>query len=278
MFGKSLKHDLSSVKRPFFISSFIMVLTSFLGAICNRYAGKAEAFEKDETVLYNISVIITILTAVCAGIYFLFNLITVGKRFYSSFYTDQAYLTFTLPVKRSHLLLSKTLTASIVSIGSSIFVGMYSLIRFLFSYDRKETYKEYLDLYKSEKAAIGGQIDLHIAEYVLIALAGLIFLDVLIFSIETLVYRASQKKKNTLKLFLLIICVTLIGQCALTLFLLPTANAIEGMFFVLDGLSSPESAKYLSTVYAKIILALLCFTTLLYLAICRYFEHKLDLQ
>ncbi len=62
------------------------------------------------------------------GAFNLMTFILLFIRYYNNFFTDQGYLTFTLPVKRNHLLLSKfiigfifTFTTSVISIFEVIF-------------------------------------------------------------------------------------------------------------------------------------------------------------
>lgn len=54
------------------------------------------------------------------SVYGVASLVLVLRRFYCHFFTDEGYLTFTLPVSRRALLASKTLTAFFVSLMTTI--------------------------------------------------------------------------------------------------------------------------------------------------------------
>lgn len=59
--------------------------------------------------------------AVVSG-YSIATVIFIGIRFYRNFYTDEGYLTFTLPVKRSTLFFSKVLSGTIFLVSTSLVV------------------------------------------------------------------------------------------------------------------------------------------------------------
>ena len=54
--------------------------------------------------------------------YSIATVIFIGIRFYRNFYTDEGYLTFTLPVKRSTLFFSKVLSGTIFLVGTTLVV------------------------------------------------------------------------------------------------------------------------------------------------------------
>ena len=64
----------------------------------------AQILQVTTTLLFTISVI-----AVVAGIFI--ALFIVMQRYYKNFFSDEGYLTFTLPVKTGHLLGSKVISA-----------------------------------------------------------------------------------------------------------------------------------------------------------------------
>ena len=105
MLRKLLKYDLAFVWRWWRIIAVIMVVASLLGALLLRGTLAATDGVQETLiiicVLYFIPYLLAIVACTAATPLLLY------WRFYSHFYSDQGYLTFTLPVKRRTLLLSK---------------------------------------------------------------------------------------------------------------------------------------------------------------------------
>lgn len=117
MLKKCLKYDFAAVMRTWWI-----LAVSMLGAAV--IAGLGFRFFSQCMVAEEINEGLTVLSAfVAIGSYFCILAMIMGMtvsfilifwRIYTHFYTDQGYLTFTLPVKRSTLYLSKVITATVL--------------------------------------------------------------------------------------------------------------------------------------------------------------------
>lgn len=124
MLSKLLKYDFKSIFK--FISVFY-ILAIFFSVLTRIFLSVDNSF------------VVNILGEICKGaaismmVSILINsLMRLWVRFKSNFYGDESYLTHTLPVSKSNLYLSKTLTSiiilflSILVIGISLFVMFYS--------------------------------------------------------------------------------------------------------------------------------------------------------
>ena len=139
MFGKLLKHDLKSLSRvgkPLAIGTLILGLLGCLASVGHSLLIKhsyklldlsSEAFENGDialsdkySMLYTASSFATSILAItmflgflllCASILTMMVLIVVN--FYKTLITDEGYLTFTLPVSPTKILLSKVLNGII---------------------------------------------------------------------------------------------------------------------------------------------------------------------
>ncbi len=117
MFRKVLKYDMAAIKRYWWIVAVAVLGMSVVGSLVFR--GVFYIFE-NESVLEDSPLMIF---AAIAGIVFLFicvlaifssvfiTAVMTYLRYYRNFFTDEGYLTFTLPVSRKTLYLSKTVNA-----------------------------------------------------------------------------------------------------------------------------------------------------------------------
>ena len=107
MLRKLIKYDFSALYKITLIMMAVAILSGLFGGLCFRGIN----FIDEET-----SVFLVLVSAL--GFFFSLVLIVVSLivvfvfifiRFYKHLFTDEGYLTFTLPVKRSSILFSKTL-------------------------------------------------------------------------------------------------------------------------------------------------------------------------
>lgn len=119
MLKKCLKYDVQSVIRIWWILAATMLGAALIAGLAFR--GFTEALSHSDTD--SVIQIIAIFGVLGAGLCLLamvaalvVSVIIVYWRTYTHFFTDEGYLTFTLPVKRSTLYLSKVLTATLVEV------------------------------------------------------------------------------------------------------------------------------------------------------------------
>ena len=119
MLKKCLKYDVQSVIRIWWILAATMLGAALIAGLAFR--GFTEALSHSDTD--SVIQVIAIFGVLGAGLCLLamvaalvVSVIIVYWRTYTHFFTDEGYLTFTLPVKRSTLYLSKVLTATLVEV------------------------------------------------------------------------------------------------------------------------------------------------------------------
>lgn len=129
MLGKLFKYEWKSISKIGCIMLLTLLAVTLLGSVALWVSPLGKIMEGDSTVLNNemqsfvfvISMVaslflyILLLMGVMYGI-----VIYLGVHFYKTMYTDQGYLTHTLPVSSHQLLISKTLAA-----------GLWNLLIFL---------------------------------------------------------------------------------------------------------------------------------------------------
>ncbi len=125
MLGKCLKYDLRSSGKLILPLSLIAVLVSAFGCAVIAFLEWFSNLYTDENVVtvlvYTLGTMF-IFTAAIVGIvgFPICTTVVIVHRFYTSCYTDEGYLTFTLPVTTHKLLISKTLSGFIWSIYSAV--------------------------------------------------------------------------------------------------------------------------------------------------------------
>lgn len=127
MFLKMLKYDMKSLYRIFLLTSPIALGVCLLGGFgFNFLVSTGDKYP----LLILISVLWIMLSVFVLSAYTIIISLFVYIRFYKHLFSDEGYLTFTLPIKRSTILYSKSANAMIWTILSSIvvFIGIGLLL------------------------------------------------------------------------------------------------------------------------------------------------------
>ena len=121
MLGKLLKYDLRSVGRFWWIAMLTMIGASFSTAVSYRLyleISMSQAYLSGENnVLIALAMmalnIILIISLVVIGASLIFVAVLIYVRYYKHLFTDEGYLTFTLPVSRKQIYFSKLVNAGL---------------------------------------------------------------------------------------------------------------------------------------------------------------------
>ncbi len=111
MLKKLLKYDFKAVFRYWWIAALSSVALAFAGG----WSISVFSNEKElPTVIYVLAILVAIVAILGLVAFSILTVIFMYSRFYKNFFTDEGYLTFTLPVKRSQLLNSKLITSIVI--------------------------------------------------------------------------------------------------------------------------------------------------------------------
>lgn len=137
MLGKLIKHEWKSVYKMGSLMLLAMLVVTVIGCIVLRMPWIADLFA-DESTLGEVQSVVLVMTLFVSFMLYLFLvmgvtygiMIYLGVNFFKSMYTDQGYLTNTLPVTPNQLLISKTLVAGIwyLLIEIAVFLSVFALI------------------------------------------------------------------------------------------------------------------------------------------------------
>lgn len=137
MFKKCLKYDLKSIWSTWWIFAVAVLGIGLVGCVSLRFfiemvEGNMRNLNAVTGSVLEVLLMLTFSIAVFVVISFAaLTPILVFIRFYKNFFTDEGYLTFTLPVPRRTLYLSKTVSAMIWSVASLAVVAVIVLFGML---------------------------------------------------------------------------------------------------------------------------------------------------
>ncbi len=112
MLKKLLRYDFKAVLRYWWIAALSSVVLSLGGGWCISIFNNEKALPQALYVVATLLMIVVVLGLVAFAI---LSVILIFSRFYKNFFTDEGYLTFTLPVKRSQLLNSKLIVSTLTT-------------------------------------------------------------------------------------------------------------------------------------------------------------------
>lgn len=183
MLSKALKQDLRSFLPLWLFLSAIALGSSFL--LGGSFHLLDSRFKTAGNIIGTLG--ITLCTAILSA-YAIATMVFVGIRFYQNFYTDEGYLTFTLPVRRSTLFFSKVLSGMIFVFASAMVIFCSVSIAMMLLPSAKEVsffvalihsaWKAFLEIFHFSK--------MEFSQICVVLLAILIFLSLLLFSVLTL--------------------------------------------------------------------------------------------
>ena len=117
MLKKCLKYDFEAVLRTWWILAVSMLGAAVVGGLGIRFFSQCAVSPDVPEGLLVLSTFVMIGSIFCLMAMIMgmtVSFILIFWRMYTHFYTDQGYLTFTLPVKRSTLYLSKVIMATVL--------------------------------------------------------------------------------------------------------------------------------------------------------------------
>lgn len=177
MLLKTLKYDLRSVWRIWWIMAVSVVGASLVGGAALRTA--IFLIEEDKFPFFVFTAFLLVFAcfmAIMASV--IITEILIYIRFYKNFFTDEGYLTFTLPVSRKTLFLSKTLNAMIwgLSQGVLTILGFCMIILIGIPAELMEDfYREIHWLLSMLWSEIGGWIFVYALELLVLLIFSMVF-------------------------------------------------------------------------------------------------------
>ena len=135
MLQKLLKYDMAYIAKYWWIGMVLSLASSVVGGLLGNLLFHTAQIYDGQNVFH---LLVMISSGLAVFVCYLAIILTafvptilIITRFYKHFFTDEGYLTFTLPAKRSTLLLSKTVSATFWSVVHKLGLFISILIFFL---------------------------------------------------------------------------------------------------------------------------------------------------
>lgn len=155
MLKKLLRYDFKSVLRFWWIAAVSTLGLAVIGGWSLSIFENQKEFPEMLYVVATLAAIVAVLGGVAFAI---MTIILLFSRFYKNFFTDEGYLTFTLPVKRSSLLNSKLIVSVLAVLATGLVIIIDILIAFCIAYYKEvftiefwkvvaEAIKEFFEMY-----------------------------------------------------------------------------------------------------------------------------------
>lgn len=196
MLKSLLRYDFRAVLKYWWIAVVSVLAFSVIGGGCIAVLDSDKTLPTVVTVLAVIGLILSILGFFA---FYLLTVILVFVRFYKNFFTDEGYLTFTLPVKRTQLLNSKLIMSTSVLCGSGLLMYAGILIMLAIGLGRHLSNPEFWEGFPEFSKALLQELDAYVVIYALELLAlcvlAFAFFSLLVFCCITFASIITRKAK-----------------------------------------------------------------------------------
>lgn len=180
MLKKLLKYDFKAVLKLWWIAAAASVLLSLGGGMCLRIVSSDRNIHDLIQVVAGLGLALVMFSWVAFA---LLSTIIIFGRFYKNFFTDEGYLTFTLPVTRGQLLNSKLTVLTVTNLMSVlvIFLNIFILLAIgvedFFPDIVKPLFEDVLPVLRDDLKEFGayGWVILYLVEMLIIFLLGNVF-------------------------------------------------------------------------------------------------------
>lgn len=131
MLNKLLKYDFKAILKYWWIAALSSVVLSLGGGWCiTVFTSEKELPE----ALYVVSTLLMFVVVLGLLVFMILSVIFIFSRFYKNFFTDEGYLTFTLPVKRGQLLNSKLISSTVTTLLTYLVLMIDIVIMLAFAF------------------------------------------------------------------------------------------------------------------------------------------------
>lgn len=278
MLKKLIKYDFKAIFKYWWIAAVASTVLAVLGGICLSVMSSEKALPD---MIYRISTIGLVL--VCFGFvaFVLASVILIIRRYYTNLFTDEGYLTFTLPVKKHQIINSKLITAMCVQLITAIVCLLDVVIMicvgfsdYIFSHYFIDTLKRIWSSFAELFTELGFYTPVYVLEVIMLMLLGAVFSTLFIFCCVTFA-SVVAKKARIIKAIAIYYLANSVLSFILQIFMLFGTNSIARWYSVI-----PENMARLTIMLtlltAIFFIALIC--ALIYALQYRLIDKKLNLS
>ena len=281
MLRKLIKYDKRALRKISLSMFLVALVAGLLSGLCLRFQDKASEY----LVLDLLISLVNLISIFALTVSMLVVIVFVALRFYRNFYTDEGYLTFTLPVRRTQLMFSKTYVgfSAIVKQLIAIIGGVAIILALVWDKATDETAMTSLaeifvvairELWRSDPK----MFVIYAVEGFFGILAYLLFDLMLIYLCISLASVIVKKARIAVAIAIFYFANSfVIGGIELAVILL-TVSASEGFFLLIENVPLPEQEAVLVLFILALILFLLIESFICYMINLTVTERKLNLE
>lgn len=281
MLKKLLKYDLKAVFKYWWIAAISTLGLSVLGGFAVTVLRDTVSTEPEKKV----PIILEILSSIALPLVYLgfialgiLTVIMIFARYYKNFFSDEGYLTFTLPVKKSELINSKVIMGVISSLATSFVVLVNIIIILVIGFFdniiKPDFWKEFSEFFSEVFKSLGVYTFVYVLEIILVVFLANLLSTLFLYDCVAIASMLVKKAKVITAIGIYYVANGVIS----TLF---TIFSLFGMSTIIDTMSAMKTSTLLpliSLLGSGIIVMLAMFTALLYLLQYWIIDRKLNLS
>ena len=281
MLKKLLKYDLKAVFKYWWIAAISTLGLSVLGGFAVTVLRDTVSTEPEKKV----PIILEILSSIALPLVYLgfialgiLTVIMIFVRYYKNFFSDEGYLTFTLPVKKSELINSKVIMGVISSLATSFVVLVNIIIILVIGFFdniiKPDFWKEFSEFFSEVFKSLGVYTFVYVLEIILVVFLANLLSTLFLYDCVAIASMLVKKAKVITAIGIYYVANGVIS----TLF---TIFSLFGMGTIIDTMSAMKTSTLLpliSLLGSGIIVMLAMFTALLYLLQYWIVDRKLNLS
>ena len=281
MLKKLLKYDLKAVFKYWWIAAISTLGLSVLGGFAVTVLRDTVSTEPEKKV----PIILEILSSIALPLVYLgfialgiLTVIMIFARYYKNFFSDEGYLTFTLPVKKSELINSKVIMGVISSLATSFVVLVNIIIILVIGFFdniiKPDFWKEFSEFFSEVFKSLGVYTFVYVLEIILVVFLANLLSTLFLYDCVAIASMLVKKAKVITAIGIYYVANGVIS----TLF---TIFSLFGMGTIIDTMSAMKTSTLLpliSLLGSGIIVMLAMFTALLYLLQYWIVDRKLNLS
>ena len=281
MLKKLLKYDLKSVFKYWWIAAISSLGLSVLGGFAVtviRDSSSAETADKVPLILEILSSIalpLVYLGFIALGI---LTIILVFARYYKNFFSDEGYLTFTLPVKKTQLINSKIIMGGLASLTTSFMIVLnvilILIIGFFDEIIKAQFWKDFSEFFSEIFETLGAYTFIYALEIILLVLLVNIVTSLFLYDCIAVASMVVKKAKVITAVGIYYATSTVISTLLTIFSLFGASTIIESMI----SMDNSTLLPLLSLIGAGFIAMLAMITALLYLLQYWIIDRKLNLS
>ncbi len=285
---KLLKYDLKAIGRLWWIIAVASVVLSILGGLSLRISVDNLMQDNEAPIISVFLLLFGIISIFIVVAGTLATLFLTHARFYKNLFTDEGYLTFTLPVTRSSILFSKTLNSFIWQTAHFALIALCALI-YISLFPRLNIFGEGMSfsdlfdvIFPSEDFIIFEGVPLFntlvIFEIILLLLSTSVFGICLIQLCITIGSIIAKKSKVLVAVVIYIVATNVVGIATQLLTVFATVILGNGFYELSDTLGIGGQRALIAIGIMIVFLIISTVTAIIYAVTQHLINHKLNLS